>query len=220
MPFDLPKAIHYSILIVLLSFGAAQGQWTGTVKHVDDGDTFDAVKNGERITIRLYGVDCPEHDQAYGPEATEQVKAWILKETVRVHPLTEDTYGRTVARVHIKGRSLSGRLLEKGLAWVFDRYCDKAMCERWQRMEREARAAEKGLWKEPAPIPPWEYRKQNSPSWKRPGGGADPEKDKDCSDFDTQQEAQRFYEAHDPEKDPHRLDGDRDGEACESLPRK
>jgi len=39
------------------------------------------------------------------------------------------------------------------------------------------------------------------------------------SDFKTQKEAQAFYEAAGgPEKDPHRLDPDKDGVACESLP--
>lgn len=42
--------------------------------------------------------------------------------------------------------------------------------------------------------------------------------DKDCGDFDTQAEAQRFYEQWAPD-DPHRLDGnDNDGRACEALP--
>ncbi|MFB6217115.1 MAG: excalibur calcium-binding domain-containing protein, partial [Candidatus Aenigmatarchaeota archaeon] len=38
----------------------------------------------------------------------------------------------------------------------------------------------------------------------------------DCSDFSSQRAAQRFYERHKP-GDPHNLDGDGDGEACESL---
>jgi hypothetical protein len=42
--------------------------------------------------------------------------------------------------------------------------------------------------------------------------------DKDCSDFDTWREAQKFYKRHGgPDRDPHRLDADRDGIACESL---
>lgn len=42
--------------------------------------------------------------------------------------------------------------------------------------------------------------------------------DKDCSDFRTWKQAQRFYEKHGgPQRDPHRLDGDDDGIACESL---
>lgn len=41
-----------------------------------------------------------------------------------------------------------------------------------------------------------------------------------CDDFRTQQEAQETYDycTFDGENDPHRLDGDKDGVACESLP--
>jgi excalibur calcium-binding domain-containing protein len=43
--------------------------------------------------------------------------------------------------------------------------------------------------------------------------------DRDCSDFSTQEEAQRFFiNAGGPSSDPHRLDANRDGRACESLP--
>lgn len=43
--------------------------------------------------------------------------------------------------------------------------------------------------------------------------------DRDCPDFDTQEEAQEFFiAAGGPQKDPHRLDSDHDGVACEKLP--
>lgn len=43
--------------------------------------------------------------------------------------------------------------------------------------------------------------------------------DRDCSDFSTQSEAQRFFLAEGgPRSDPHRLDRDDDGEVCETLP--
>ena len=42
--------------------------------------------------------------------------------------------------------------------------------------------------------------------------------DRDCPDFDTWEEAQAFFiAAVGPERDPHRLDGDNDGIACEDL---
>lgn len=42
--------------------------------------------------------------------------------------------------------------------------------------------------------------------------------DKDCSDFRSWKAAQTFYKNHGgPKRDPHRLDADRDGIACESL---
>lgn len=43
--------------------------------------------------------------------------------------------------------------------------------------------------------------------------------DKDCDDFKTWEEAQRFFEENGgPAKDPHGLDRDGDGLACETLP--
>jgi Excalibur calcium-binding domain len=42
--------------------------------------------------------------------------------------------------------------------------------------------------------------------------------DKDCADFATWKQAQKFYKRHGgPQSDPHRLDADHDGIACESL---
>lgn len=43
--------------------------------------------------------------------------------------------------------------------------------------------------------------------------------DRNCDDFDSWREAQDFFEAEGgPENDPHGLDGDNDGIACESFP--
>lgn len=42
--------------------------------------------------------------------------------------------------------------------------------------------------------------------------------DKDCADFNSWRQAQKFYKRHGgPQSDPHRLDADRDGIACEAL---
>jgi hypothetical protein len=43
-------------------------------------------------------------------------------------------------------------------------------------------------------------------------------RDRDCSDFSTQAKAQHFFKKHHPNRDPHRLDADHDGIACEDLP--
>ena len=42
--------------------------------------------------------------------------------------------------------------------------------------------------------------------------------DKDCADFKNQRKAQKFFKKHKPKRDPHRLDADHDGIACESNP--
>ncbi len=42
-------------------------------------------------------------------------------------------------------------------------------------------------------------------------------RDLDCRDFASHSEAQAFFEDNNPEEDPHRLDGDGDGEAREDV---
>lgn len=43
--------------------------------------------------------------------------------------------------------------------------------------------------------------------------------DRDCSDFATHRQAQRYFKKHGgPRHDPSRLDADHDGIACEDLP--
>jgi hypothetical protein len=54
---------------------------------------------------------------------------------------------------------------------------------------------------------------------KRKGDGGGPFVDRNCDDFATQREAQQFFLSEGgPSQDPHGLDADHDGIACESLP--
>ena len=73
---------------------------------------------------------------------------------------------------------------------------------------------------EPDPEPPPESESEPMPE---PSGTTVAEFDSDgngdvnCSDFETQAQAQRFFEANNPGNDPHGLDSDSDGVACEGL---
>ena len=50
--------------------------------------------------------------------------------------------------------------------------------------------------------------------------GGKPTDEYNCDDFSTQPESQKFFKnAGGPSTDTNRLDGDNDGEACESLPK-
>jgi hypothetical protein len=66
-------------------------------------------------------------------------------------------------------------------------------------------------------LPPKPKPRPRSRRGGRPPAG--PFVDRDCSDFATEREAQAFYERNGgPGSDPHGLDGDDDGRACEELP--
>jgi hypothetical protein len=59
------------------------------------------------------------------------------------------------------------------------------------------------------------FERFDDPTTERPFSSGD----YDCRDFSTQEEAQDFFESEGgPDDDPHNLDRDGDGVACESLP--
>lgn len=171
------------------------------VTKVTDGDTIEA--GGRKI--RLQGIDAPEANQPYGGRATAALQGLILHRRVRLKIQGTDRYGRLIAVAYSEGRNVNRWMVEKGHAWEYDKYSkDVAL----GRLEREARQNLWGLWASSSPVAPWIWRQRS-----RSQSG----QDRDCSDFPTQRAAQRFYEADLP-GDPHRLDGNQDGRACESLP--
>jgi len=46
-------------------------------------------------------------------------------------------------------------MVRAGLAWAYARYLRDP---RIAALEREARVARRGLWRDPNPTPPWSYR--------------------------------------------------------------
>lgn len=73
-----------------------------------------------------------------------------------IQPTGIDKYGRTLANVILPdGRNLSQELVRQGYAWWFRKYSKD---EQLGRLEADARVAKRGLWADPKPVPPWEWR--------------------------------------------------------------
>ncbi len=103
------------------------------------------------------GGDCPEKRQAFGNRAKQFTSKLVFGKTVTVQVLGRDRYGRTVGVVLLPdGRSLNHELVRAGLAWWYRRYAPDD--ETLAQLERDARGAERGLWADAEPVPPWEWR--------------------------------------------------------------
>lgn len=61
---------------------AAEAVERGTVDGVVDGDTLQAIVDGQRIEIRLIGVNAPDAEDCYGAEARTALSALVAGETV------------------------------------------------------------------------------------------------------------------------------------------
>jgi endonuclease YncB( thermonuclease family) len=71
----------------------------------------------------------------------------------------QDRHGRTIADVLLPdGTTVNHTLVKDGLCWCYRKYApDDTVLE---GLEKEAREGKKGLWGDPQPVPPWEWRKK------------------------------------------------------------
>lgn len=127
------------------------------VVGVKDGDTIVLLVNGEEVTVRLYGVDTPEKNQPYGQRAKQYTSDQVFGKNVRLIINNKDRYGRTVGTIILPdGRSLNEELIRNGFAWHYKEYSkDKNLAN----AEVDARRFKRGLWQDPNPIAPWDFRK-------------------------------------------------------------
>jgi len=65
-----------------------------------------------------------------------------------------------VALVAVNKRLLNEELVKAGYAWVYDYYCSEPICESWKNFQLRAKFDKRGLWADPNPIPPWEFRRK------------------------------------------------------------
>jgi micrococcal nuclease len=99
----------------------------------------------------------PEKKQDFGTRAKQFTGDLAFQKTVTVRVKDHDRYGRTVAEIMLpNGGNLNKEILKAGMAWVFRRYChDKT----YYRLESEAKEQRIGLWSQPHPTAPWDFRK-------------------------------------------------------------
>ena len=154
------KLSSLSGLILLGLFCSSSLAFTGKVVGVSDGDTVTVLDHKTPVKVRLEGIDCPEKTQAFGSRAKLFTSKACFGKTVEVKAKTRDRYGRTIGTVLLPGgTSLNQELVRNGLAWWYVHYAprDKTL----KNLESEARAQRLGLWKDPSPLPPWDYRKNH-----------------------------------------------------------
>ena len=151
----------------------------GKVVGISDGDTLTVLDDANSThRIRLDGIDAPEKGQAYGARSREHLAALAFGKQVVVIWNKRDRYGRIVGQVQVpaSARCMTPEcptshdagltLIEAGLAWHYKRYQHEqpaAERSRYARAEDEARAKRAGLWQDPQPIPPWDYRGARRP---------------------------------------------------------
>lgn len=139
-----------------LAAAAQGGELRGRVVAVMDGDTLAVLDAGrQEHRIRLAEIDAPEKGQPFGQRSKQSLSGLCFGREAVIEDRGHDRYGRTIGRVSCGGIDTSAEQVRRGMAWVFDRY---ATDRRLYAIQDEAKAARRGLWSDPAPVPPWDYR--------------------------------------------------------------
>ena len=131
---------------------------TGRVVRVADGDTVSILDSSNtQHKVRLYGIDTPERDQPFGKAAKRALLQLVGEQLVGVVIVETDSYGRIVGTLYQGGRNINAAMVASGYAWWYQYYAPHEHL--LQTAQQQARAQKLGLWAEPNPVAPWDWRR-------------------------------------------------------------
>jgi micrococcal nuclease len=127
------------------------------VVGVHDGDTVTCLdENNQQQKIRLAEIDAPEIGQDYGKAAREALAGMVFGKTVEVIDDGRDRYGRWIGHLVVDGTDVNRQMVATGNAWHYAAYSsDQSLAA----VQSQAQSQRIGLWSQPDPTPPWEFRK-------------------------------------------------------------
>ena len=218
-PVQTPAMVRWFLLGVALWASVAwpaevqSRSVRATVLSIGDGDTIRVRQAGRALTVRLACIDAPETAQSpWGQQARRYLQQRLpIGREVTLEVKTTDRYGRTVAEV-ISAINLNLVMVEDGQAFAYRQYLGG--CDAKEYLDAEVRASRHryGVWQVEGGITrPWDFRR--SPRGRSISDGTTPGGRRDrCSEIGSYDRAQELL------RQGHSyLDGNGDGEACESL---
>jgi micrococcal nuclease len=156
----LRKALPYlftPLLVALIASGSASVNYVSLVISVLDGDTIEVLHNKQPERIRLNGNDCPEKGQAFGQKAKQATSALVSQKEVSTDAWQGQAWTHDCRRAvagWYKRQSATG---QRRLVLPYQKYAPDSVI--LAELQRRARRSGLGLWADPGPVPPWEWRK-------------------------------------------------------------
>ena len=202
-----------AVLVALSWPDLAVAQVGTTILSIGDGDTIRVRQGGKVLTVRLACIDAPETAQGpYGQQARAYLQQRLpIGREVTLAIKTTDRYGRSVAEV-FSGVNINLALVEDGQAFAYRQFLRGCDAKAYLEAEERASRARLGVWQVPGGITrPWDFRRARRaeaiPDGTTPGG-----RRYRCKEIGSYAKAQELLaQGH------SYLDGNGDGEACESL---
>ncbi len=142
--------------LLIISALVAAPAFADQVIGVADGDTLTVLHDGKSLKIRLGNIDAPEKKQAFGERSKQSLSDMCYRKDATYSVQSIDRYGRTVAVVKCGDVEVNRAQIERGFAWVYERYNKDLSLLALQDETKEKRM---GLWADASPTPPWDFRR-------------------------------------------------------------
>lgn len=139
--------------------------YAGKTVGISDGDTITVLDESKtQHRIRLRGIDAPEKAQSFGDKSKRNLSNLIFGKMVRIETCEIDRYQRELGLVILNDQSMNAKQVLDGFAHFYRDYAkDLPEQERINlgKAEEYAKKNRLGLWIEPNPILPKDFRKAN-----------------------------------------------------------
>jgi endonuclease YncB( thermonuclease family) len=152
------RAVLLASVLAVAAPSPALGDFTGRVVKVSDGDTLIVLVGKTQVRVRLDSIDAPELHQPFGKRSQQSLTQLCAAKTARVIDKGMDRYGRTIGWIACDGVDANSEQVRRGMAWVFERYA--ARNSPLYELQGEAQVTRRGLWADPHPMAPWEWRQK------------------------------------------------------------
>lgn len=151
------KALYFIMGVLCLSLTLKAETLTGKVVRVADGDTLTVLDTSNtQHKVRLNKIDAPEKKQAYGETSKKHLSEYVFGKDVKVEFEKKDRYGRVLGEVYCCTTNVNLQMVKDGYAWHYKFY-DKTPS--YAEAEKDAREKKLGLWVDPNPVEPYQFRK-------------------------------------------------------------
>ena len=176
----IQKARQFSVLaffmsVSLLFFSACSfdndsDNTQATTKNHQQRARVIKVKDGDSVILRfqdssekearLFGIDAPEYNQAFGREAKNILSKLVYKKSVLVESRGIDRYQREIVLLAFDKQqtTINQQMIERGAAWVYSQYQND---NTWANAQKTAQKKSLGLWGNRSAIAPWLWRERS-----------------------------------------------------------
>lgn len=169
------RVIRTLLILIITTWGSFEiiknKPWTKNnelvkVIKVKDGDSIIVSTSKGQKDLRIWGIDAPERGQPYADVAKKKLQELVLNKYIRIENPKTDDFHRDLAFISITNYpngstneiDVGSVLISQGLAWHF--HPDATHDKQYKTLETEAKNKNLGLWADPNPKNPEDYRRE------------------------------------------------------------